>query len=79
VAKQPKKAFALRIDQALYDAIERIAAGELRSVNAEIEFLLRRGLERRGVKLAPPIQRRRGRPPGPGAPDQDDHEEKSDD
>ena len=63
MAKPPKKAFPLRIDQSLYDALERVAATELRSVNAEIEFLLRRGLERRGVKLAPPVKRPRGRPP----------------
>lgn len=63
MAQRPKKAFPLRIDQPLYDAIERLAAAELRSVNAEIEFLLRRGLERRGVKLAPPVKRKRGRPP----------------
>jgi hypothetical protein len=64
VSQHPKKAFPLRIDQALFDAVERLAAAELRSVNAEIEFLLRRGLERRGIKLAPPVKRKRGRPPG---------------
>jgi len=59
----PKKAFPLRVDQPLYDAIERLAARELRSVNAEIEMLLREGLARRGVKLADPVVRPRGRPP----------------
>ena len=59
----PKKAFPLRIDQSLYDALERCAATELRSVNAEIEIMLRDGLKRRGVKLAAPEARRRGRPP----------------
>ncbi len=63
MAQRPKKAFPLRLDQALFDAVERLAAAELRSVNAEIEFLLRRGLERRGIKLAPPVKRKRGRPP----------------
>lgn len=58
-----KKAFALRLDPALYAAIERLAAGELRSVNAEIEMLLREALARRGVKLAPATPPRRGRPP----------------
>ncbi|MGB3846255.1 MAG: toxin-antitoxin system HicB family antitoxin, partial [Sphingopyxis sp.] len=44
-----KKAFALRLDPALYAAIERMAAAELRSANAEIEVLLREALARRGV------------------------------
>jgi hypothetical protein len=59
----PKKSFALRLDQSLHAAIERAAAQELRSVNAEIEILLREALARRGIKLAPPEQRPRGRPP----------------
>lgn len=63
MTQRSKKAFPLRIDQALFDAVERLAAAELRSVNAEIEFLLRRGLERRGIKLDPPVKRKRGRPP----------------
>ena len=44
-----KKAFALRLDPALYDAIARLAAADLRSVNAEIEFLLREALKARGI------------------------------
>ena len=60
----PKKAFPLRIEPALWAALERAAAADLRSVNAEIECLLREPLHRRGVKLAPPEQRPRGRPPG---------------
>lgn len=58
-----KKAFPLRLDPRLYDAIEQNAAAELRSVNAQIELLLREALARRGVKLAPPAAARRGRPP----------------
>lgn len=46
-----KKAFALRLDPALHDAIARLAGSELRSVNAEIEFLLREALKARGMKL----------------------------
>lgn len=50
-----RKAFALRLDPAIHAAVERLAAGELRSVNAEIEFLLREALRSRGVKIeAPP-------------------------
>jgi hypothetical protein len=63
VAAPPKKAFPLRLDPALFAAIERTAAGELRSVNAQVECLLREALARRGVKLADPQPVRRGRPP----------------
>ena len=59
----PKKAFALRIEPSLWDALERCAAADFRSVNAEIECLLREALHRRGIKVAPPEQRKRGRPP----------------
>lgn len=48
-----KKAFALRLDPELYDAIARLAATDLRSVNAEIEFLLREALKARGAKIEP--------------------------
>ena len=53
-----KKAFPLRLDPALHAAIERLAAQELRSVNAEIEFLLRDSLKKRGVKVeaTPPVE-----------------------
>jgi hypothetical protein len=59
----PKKAFPLRIEPSLWDALERAAAADFRSVNAEIEVLLRDALARRGIKVAPPEQRKRGRPP----------------
>ena len=58
-----KKAFPLRLDPALHAAVERAAASDLRSVNAEIECLLREALGRRGVTLDPPERARRGRPP----------------
>jgi hypothetical protein len=58
-----KKAFALRLDPALHAAIERLAAQDFRSVNAELEVLLREALQRRGVKLPMPDPPRRGRPP----------------
>jgi hypothetical protein len=57
-----KKAFPLRLDPALHAAIERLAAQELRSVNAEIEFLLREGLKRRGVKPEDPPRPPASRP-----------------
>ena len=58
-----RKAFPLRIDPALWAAVERMAASELRSANAQIECLLREALKERGVKLAQPKPVRRGRPP----------------
>src|SRR5262249_59488716 len=39
-----KKAFLLRLDPAIWSAIERLAQAELRSVNAQIEFMLRGAL-----------------------------------
>jgi hypothetical protein len=43
-----RKAFLLRIDQQTYEALERWARDELRSVNGQIEFLLRRALQQAG-------------------------------
>ena len=58
-----KKAFALRLDPVLHETIERLAAAELRSVNAQIECLLREGLSKRGIRLPQPEHKKRGRPP----------------
>ncbi len=63
MANPGKKSFPLRLDPALYAALERAAAGDFRSVNAEVEFLLREALARRGIKLAASEPVRRGRPP----------------
>ena len=61
------KRFLLRIDRRLYDALERWAADDLRSVNAQIEFLLRESLRRAG-RLPGPDQGRGGdRASGPSA------------
>jgi len=43
-----RKSFLLRIDPKLHDSLERWAADELRSVNAQIEFLLRQALRQAG-------------------------------
>ncbi|PDO11053.1 MAG: hypothetical protein BLM47_04355 [Candidatus Reconcilbacillus cellulovorans] len=43
-----KKQFPLRLDPAVYEALERWAADEFRSVNAHIEYLLRDALARAG-------------------------------
>ncbi len=58
-----KKSFALRLDPALHSALERAAASDFRSLNAQIEVLLREALERRGMKVAVSPAVRRGRPP----------------
>jgi hypothetical protein len=60
---RPKKAFPLRIEPALWDSLERSAAADFRSVNAQVEVLLREALGRRGIRVAAPEQRKRGRPP----------------
>lgn len=44
----PKKSFLLRIDDEVHDALKRWADDELRSLNGQIEFLLRRALAERG-------------------------------
>jgi hypothetical protein len=62
VSVPPKKAFPLRLDPALYAAVERSAAADLRSVNAQFECLIREALSKRGVKLEAPIRAKRGRP-----------------
>jgi hypothetical protein len=54
MASPGKKAFPLRIDPALWAEVERMAAQELRSANAQVEFLLREALAKRGVKLKAP-------------------------
>lgn len=61
-----KKAFLLRLDPAVWAALERIAQAELRSVNAQIEFLLRDALGRRGITVKPTARARKVEP-RPGA------------
>jgi len=59
-----RKSILLRLDPAVHDALSRWASDELRSTNAQIEFLLRRALADAGRlpgRVAP--QRRPGRPP----------------
>ncbi|MEU2246451.1 hypothetical protein [Streptomyces sp. NPDC019224] len=60
-----RKQMLLRLDPAVHDALARWASDELRSANAQIEFLLRRALAEAGRLPggAAPIPRR-GRPPG---------------
>ena len=58
-----RKAYPLRVDPGLWAAVERCAAADLRSVNAQVECLLREALKARGVKLDAPAPVKRGRPP----------------
>jgi len=58
-----KKAFALRLDPAVHAAVERLAAGELRSANAQIEMLLREAMATRGIDVGHSQRPKRGRPP----------------
>ena len=46
-----RKAFLLRIDPAVLAAMQEWAERELRSLNGQIEFVLRQSLANRGVKL----------------------------
>lgn len=52
-----RKAFVLRVSKDLWEELQRMAAQELRSVNAQIEYLLREAVAKRGRRL-------RGRVPG---------------
>lgn len=46
-----KKKFLLRIDEKIYAALEKWAADDLRSINAQIEFLLKETLLKSGRKI----------------------------
>ena len=63
-----KKRFLLRIDPRLYDALHRWSADELRSVNAQIEFLLNEAVRKAG----------RARPEPAGQPATNDEEGSND-
>jgi hypothetical protein len=49
-----KKKFLLRLDAQLYEALEKWAADDLRSINAQIEFLLTDAARRAGRLKKPP-------------------------
>ncbi len=51
-----RRTFPLRLDPAVYEALQRWADAELRSMNAQIEFLLRRALKQAG-RLTEPASR----------------------
>ncbi|MCB0531541.1 MAG: PTS ascorbate transporter subunit IIC [Saprospiraceae bacterium] len=56
-----KKNFVLRIDEATYEALEKWAADEFRSVNGHVEWLISRALKEAGrepkVRKAPPPEK----------------------
>ena len=54
-----RKAFLLRVDPALLEALQALADDELRSLNAQIEFLLRQALKDRG-RARPAPSREKG-------------------
>jgi hypothetical protein len=56
MAAKPRKPFLLRVSPEVLAAVERLAAAELRSTNAQIEVLLREALARRGVRPGPASQ-----------------------
>ncbi|MFC4499925.1 MULTISPECIES: hypothetical protein [Streptomyces] len=66
---QQRKQVLLRLDPLVHDALARWASDELRSANAQIEFLLRKALKEAGRLPGDtgPLPRR-GRPPGGSAP-----------
>ena len=49
-----RKAFLLRADPALLAAVQKWAEEDLRSLNGQIEYLLRQAVAKRGVKLPEP-------------------------
>lgn len=60
----PRKTFLLRLDPATHEALQRWADAEMRSLNAQIEFLLRIALRQAG-RLRPEI----AVPPGGDEPE----------
>jgi hypothetical protein len=64
------KRFLLRLDPRLFDALRRWATDDMRSINAQIEYLLTDAVRRAG-RLPHQPSRQRGQEPGP-APDDDD-------
>ena len=60
-----RKPFLLRVDPALLEALQKWAADDLRSVNGQIEFLLRRALQREGRLPSRPAEGAGGEPAKP--------------
>jgi hypothetical protein len=54
MAKKDVKPFLLRLDPRVHAAVQRWAEEDLRSLNGQIEYILRQALAKRGVKLDDP-------------------------
>lgn len=63
-----RKPFLLRIDREILDALQRWANDDLRSLNGQIEFVLRRALKTSGRESAPPDTPAEAEPPEPPDP-----------
>ncbi len=59
MATEDRKAFLLRIDPELWKELERWAAEDLRSVNGQIEFVLRQAVQKRKRAHAPEAEEER--------------------
>jgi hypothetical protein len=57
-----RKSFPLRLDPVLYESLERWAQQELRSVNGQIEFLLREAVKQREGRSRASLSPRTDRP-----------------
>lgn len=53
MASREKRAFLIRVNPEIIEAVEKLAAAELRSVNAQMEILLREALQKRGAAPKP--------------------------
>ena len=68
-----RKAFLLRLDPAVHEAMQRWAADDLRSLNAQIDFVVRRALQQQGrLKPAPGAPEPPAEPAGREAPGEGD-------
>jgi hypothetical protein len=65
MAKKDVKPFLLRVDPRVLAAVQRWAESDLRSLNGQIEYILRQALAARGVKLTdePPAEESAGGAP----------------
>lgn len=68
MASPGKKAYLLRTDHELFDALQRWADDEFRSVNQQIEYLLREALKKAGRKPAAPRASSRSSSPSVSTP-----------
>jgi hypothetical protein len=60
----PRKAFLLRIDEAVLAAVQRWADEDLRSLNGQIEYLLRQAVQKRGAKVPEKDEKAKDEPGG---------------